>query len=94
MTTTRIAWGPVIAHAADIVRSSNSDTAAKAKVERDPRVDKSLRRQATLVLYEPDGLPPEALRDRYRDATASVRDPDAYEQSTAREAEERAELDP
>ena len=68
------------------------DPEVVAKVERDPRAAAFLRRHGSLVQYELDALPPETLRDLYRNAIDDFWDDSAYRDVLEAEAAERQEL--
>lgn len=58
----------------------------------DPRARGFVERHGELVQVELDALPPDVLRDLYRDALAGFWDRDAYRTARAREDEDREAL--
>jgi hypothetical protein len=70
----------------------NPDPEVAAKLDRDPRAAAFERRFGSLVQYEVDALPPDTLRNLYRDALGGLWDDDAYEAVMEREDAERTEL--
>jgi hypothetical protein len=62
------------------------------KLQRDPRAKAFERRHGSLVQYEVDALPPDQLRNLYRNAIADYWNEAAYQAVLAREADERQQL--
>lgn len=68
------------------------DPVVTAKLGDDPRAARFRQRHGYLDQYELDALPPNLLRDLYRNALAQYWDPDAYQDALDHEAAERAAL--
>jgi hypothetical protein len=66
--------------------------AVQEKLRKDPRAAAFEARHGNLVQYEVDALPPDTLRDLYRNAVDEFWDDDAYRAVLAREAAERGQL--
>jgi hypothetical protein len=62
------------------------------KLERDPRAAAFRRRHGSLVQYEVDALPPDALRNMYREAVDELWDADAHAEAIELEETERRAL--
>lgn len=58
----------------------------------DARAAAFVRRHGTLVQVELDALPPDVLRDLYREALDQFWDPDAYQRTVDKEEAERHTL--
>lgn len=70
----------------------NPDESVTAKLERDPRAARFLRRHSSLVQYEVDALPPETLRNLYRSAIDQYWDAGAHTAAMEQENADVTEL--
>jgi hypothetical protein len=72
--------------------AENPDAEVAAKLERDPRAARFYEEHGSLVQYEVDALPPDTLRNLYRDAVADFWDDEAYQEVLVLEEADLAEL--